>query len=75
MLLTWLKNFINHPTSTVQGVAGGSALVGAFWWLSETAGCEWHLISLSNFLAFLVPVLIGGGAGSPAPDPKPEPTT
>lgn len=60
----WMINFVEHPATTLQGVAGGAALVAMLGWVSTNAHCDWSLVSWGNFVAFAIPTIIGGGAKS-----------
>ena len=63
-MLEWLKNFKEHPKTTMQGVVGGAAVVAILGFISSQAGCNWDLVSWSNVAAFAIPAIIGGGAKS-----------
>lgn len=63
-MIQWLKNFIEHPGSTIQGITGGAILVGFFAYMASELHCDWSLFSFPAFVTFMVPFIIGGGAGS-----------
>jgi hypothetical protein len=63
-MMTWIKNFIEHPASTIQGLTGGAVLVAFLGYMASELHCDWSLFSFQNLVAFLIPVLIGGGAGT-----------
>lgn len=62
--MNWLRNFIEHPKTTLQGIAGGGAIVAVLGYVSTQAGCQWELVSWPNVIAFAIPAVIGGGAKS-----------
>ena len=66
-MIQWLKNFIEHPSTTLQGITGGAVLVAFLGYMSSELKCDWSLFSFSNLITFLVPVLIGGGATAMKP--------
>lgn len=65
-MLQWLMNFVQHPSSTLSGMAGGGALVAFLSYMSTELHCDWSLFSLQSAVAFLIPFIVGGGAGSTA---------
>ena len=66
-MIQWFKNFIDHPATTIQGVTGGTILVAFLGYMASELKCDWSLFSFQNLIAFLVPVLIGGGATAMKP--------
>ena len=65
-MIQWFKNFIESPSTTIQGVIGGGVILAVFGYAASELHCDWSLFSWTSLVAFIVPVLIGGGAGSSA---------
>lgn len=66
-MIQWFKNFIDHPATTIQGITGGAVLVAFLGYTASELHCDWSLFSFKSLIAFLVPVLIGGGAAATTP--------
>lgn len=64
---TWLKNFVEHPRTTVTGLLSGTAAgvvaMGVWHELSAAAGCNWDLVSWQVVVTVVGSALAGLLAG------------
>lgn len=62
-MLQWFKNFVEHPSTTIQGVVGGGAVLAVAEYMATEMHCDWTLFSWTGLAMFLIPIIIGGGSG------------
>lgn len=62
--MQWLRNFLEHPKTTISGIWGGGAVLAGLAYMANAMHCDVGLLNGQVFMgllaAVMAPVVAGG---------------